>query len=108
MGEGIRHLAKIRVDYIYFSHYQAHHFIVEGYQVCQDDFPLVNPCLVFLVTFLLCSCLEMVSRISCSIIFPRMEVRPDGLVVPWVLLPAPFEARSIYFSSVLRHLSQWP
>lgn len=47
-------------------------------------------------------------RINWFITFPGMEVMLDRPIVPWILLPTPFEVRVICFPSVLRHVSQFP
>lgn len=46
------------------------------------DFPLVNPHWLLVMIFLPFTCLEMFSRISCSITFPGIEVRLTNLSLP--------------------------
>lgn len=70
------------------------------------DFPLVNPCWLLLMTFLFFMCLEVVSRISCSITTSRSRW---GWLVSGsnILHPAFHAVRSgICFPPVLGHLSQ--
>jgi len=68
---------KINIHFSPLTH-QAICLIVEGYQV-KHDFPFPNPCWLFPDTFLPFVCLEMFSRIICSIILPVIEVRLPGL-----------------------------
>lgn len=65
------------------------------------SFSLVNPCWLFLMTFQSFRHLEMVSRISCSVIFLGGQAKPYQPAILWVLLP---QVRSdVCFPPVYRH-----
>ena len=51
-------------------------------RLIQARFPLMNSCLVLLTIFFPFTCLEIILRISCSIIFLGTEVRMAGLQFP--------------------------
>lgn len=57
--------------------YQAWHFLLENYQLLKPDFLLVNPCWLYLGTFCLYTCLEMVPQSSWSITFLRTDLRSE-------------------------------
>lgn len=49
----------------------------------RHDFLRTNPCRLFLMVFFSLRCLDIVSRISCSIILPETEMRLTGLQFFW-------------------------
>lgn len=60
------------------------HLTIKGYQIGHADFLFINPCWLFLITFLLFTYLEMVSRKVCMKYFLGTSVH-DQPVVPWIL-----------------------
>jgi len=70
------------------------------------DFSLVDSYWLFFMIFSF-MCLEMFSRISCSILFPLYCGKTEQPAVPWILPLALFEDRNdIFFSPVFRHFAQ--